>query len=65
MRRHSTKSANIRPFGEFLREDSGVMLVQQFPYGVIYAVEGRTIYVAAVMHVKRKPGYWASRNKLS
>jgi toxin ParE1/3/4 len=40
-------------------------LVQQFPYGVIYAVEGRTIYVAAVMHVKRKPGYWASRNKLS
>ena len=41
------------------------MLVQQFPYGVIYAVEGRTIYVAAVMHVKRKPGYWASRNKLS
>ena len=40
-------------------------LVQQFPYGVIYAVEGRTIYVAAVMHLKRKPGYWASRNKLS
>lgn len=40
-------------------------LVQQFPYGVIYAVERRTIYVAAVMHLKRKPGYWASRNKLS
>lgn len=40
-------------------------LVQQFPYGVISAVEGRTIYVAAVMHLKRKPGYWAFRNKPS
>lgn len=38
-------------------------LVHHFPYGVIYAVEGRTIYVAAVMHLKRKPGYWESRGK--
>jgi plasmid stabilization system protein ParE len=38
-------------------------LVHRFPYGVIYTVEGSTIYVAAVMHVKRKPGYWESREK--
>jgi plasmid stabilization system protein ParE len=38
-------------------------LVHRFPYGVIYTVEGPTIYVAAVMHVKRKPGYWESRAK--
>jgi hypothetical protein len=30
---------------------------------VIYAVEGDVIYVAAVMHLKRKPGYWVSRGK--
>jgi toxin ParE1/3/4 len=38
-------------------------LVQQFPYAVIYVVEGRTIYVAAIMHLKRKPGYWVSRSR--
>lgn len=38
-------------------------LLQQFPYGLIYAVEGETIFVAAVMHLKRKPGYWVSRGK--
>lgn len=38
-------------------------LLQRFPYGVIYAVEGETIYVAAVMHLKRKPGYWVSRGQ--
>ena len=38
-------------------------LLQRFPYGVIYALEGEVIYVAAVMHLKRKPGYWAFRGK--
>jgi len=38
-------------------------LLQQFPYGLIYAVEEETIFVAAVMHLKRKPGYWVSRGK--
>ena len=38
-------------------------LIQRFPYGVIYAVEGDVIYVAAVMHVKRKPDYGRARVK--
>lgn len=38
-------------------------LLQRFPYGLIYAVEGQTIFVAAVMHLKRKPGYWVSRGR--
>lgn len=38
-------------------------LLHRFPYGVIYAVDGQVIYVAAVMHLKRKPGYWVSRGK--
>lgn len=40
-------------------------LIPRFPYGLIYAVQGDTIYVAAVMHLKRKPGYWTSRTKRS
>ncbi|MDP3091986.1 MAG: type II toxin-antitoxin system RelE/ParE family toxin [Nitrospira sp.] len=38
-------------------------LLQRFPYGVIYAVDEDVIYIAAVMHLKRKPGYWVSRGK--
>lgn len=36
-------------------------LIHRFPYAVIYAVEGDTIYVAAIMHLKRKPDYWQDR----
>lgn len=40
-------------------------LIPRFPYGLIYAVQGKTVYVAAVMHLKRKPGYWGVRTKRS
>ena len=36
-------------------------LVRQFPYGIIYAVEDPEIFVAAIMHLRRKPGYWRGR----
>lgn len=36
-------------------------LVHHFPYAVTYAVEDDTIYVAAIMHMKRKPDYWQDR----
>jgi hypothetical protein len=38
-------------------------LVHGFPYGVVYAVEDDIVYLAAVMHLKRKPGYWESRDR--
>ncbi len=38
-------------------------LVHVFPYGLIYAVDKNSIYVAAVMHLKRKPGYWEKRTR--
>lgn len=38
-------------------------LLDQFPFGVIYRVETETIYVLAVMHLKRKPGYWKNREE--
>jgi toxin ParE1/3/4 len=39
-------------------------LVHRFPYGLIYAVQGDVIYVAAVMHLKRKPDYWYGRQMI-
>jgi len=45
------------PFGRRLRR----VLVPKFPYGLLYRVEGDRIYVIAVMHLHRRPGYWRSR----
>ena len=32
-----------------------------FPYGVIYRDKNEFIEIIAVMHLRRKPGYWKSR----
>ena len=36
-------------------------LLGKFPFSVIYHFDGDTIYVVAVMHNSRKPGYWEDR----
>lgn len=36
-------------------------LTPRFPYGVLYRIEGETIYVVAVAHLKRRPFYWKDR----
>ncbi|MEX2212551.1 MAG: type II toxin-antitoxin system RelE/ParE family toxin [Phycisphaeraceae bacterium] len=35
--------------------------LKHFEYGIIYRVREQTIVVAAVMHLKRRPGYWKHR----
>lgn len=39
-------------------------LLKKFPYGIIYSVDEDEIFVAAVMHLKRKPEYWKKRIKI-
>jgi len=36
-------------------------LVNRFPFGVLYSIEENEIYILAVMHLHREPGYWKSR----
>jgi len=38
-------------------------LIDRFPYGIIYVVDEREIFIAAVMHLKRKPEYWKKQLK--
>lgn len=33
----------------------------RFPYGIIFRIQKETVQRIAVMHLKRKPGYWKSR----
>jgi len=36
-------------------------MVRRFPFGIVYAPAGEDIVVLAVMHLHRRPGYWANR----
>lgn len=36
-------------------------LVDCFPFGLLYRVEGEKVYILAVMHQKREPDYWKNR----
>lgn len=36
-------------------------LLSKFPFSIIYKVFENNIYVVAVMHNSRKPGYWVER----
>jgi plasmid stabilization system protein ParE len=36
-------------------------LVHRFPFAVIYSQRSTGLFVVAVMHLKRRPGYWTSR----
>ena len=46
-----------RKFSKRLRR----MLVRRFPYGLLYQSEADQIFVVAVAHVRRRPGYWRRR----
>jgi toxin ParE1/3/4 len=36
-------------------------LLKRFPYGIVYTVTKDEVAVHAVMHLRRRPGYWADR----
>ena len=36
-------------------------LLSKFPFSVIYQADQQVIYILAVMHNSRKPGYWNKR----
>ncbi len=38
-------------------------LLSKFPFSVIYRIHVSKVYVVAVMHNSRKPGYWNERIK--
>ena len=36
-------------------------LVNRFPYGVIYSIEQSEIFILAIAHLRKPPGYWKNR----
>lgn len=42
-------------------EDHRLAMLRRFPYSVVYQAQPDGIYVVAVAHARRKPGYWQGR----
>jgi toxin ParE1/3/4 len=36
-------------------------LARTFPYSLVYLEEADRVWIVAVMHAKRRPGYWRER----
>lgn len=60
---HSTiiRSVNFPKAWTALEGDVRRSLVRRFPYGILYSEEEGGIFIVAVMHLHRKPGYWKHR----
>ena len=44
-----------------LEDDMRRCRLRRFPYGIIYSKHKDTIFILAVMHLRRDPDYWKSR----
>src|SRR6266513_935347 len=44
-----------------LDDDKRRYRLKRFPYGLVYKIGSTKILFVAVMHLKRKPGYWKGR----
>lgn len=49
--------------GTELEADTQGLPLRRFPHSLIYAVEATRIWVLAVAHQKRRPGYWRQRRE--
>ena len=47
--------------GGIMRGDIRCRLVSRFPFGILYHIDPTEIVVIAVMHLRRRPGYWLDR----
>lgn len=54
---------HARPLsGQILSNPFRRCLIRQFPYSIIYRIEGDRIFVLAVAHWSRRPDYWKRRS---
>jgi toxin ParE1/3/4 len=53
---------NPRAFPSYGTSDLRKYVVQRFPFTIFYLELEKTIWIAAVAHQKREPGYWLNRS---
>lgn len=47
--------------GTLITEQNRRILLQRFPFELIYDVKDEVITLIAIKHIKQRPGYWESR----
>jgi len=47
--------------GSLLTKRDRRILLDRFPFEIIYGISENVITITAIKHMKRKPGYWESR----
>src|SRR2546426_883293 len=47
--------------GTLLEDDFRRRGIQRFPYSLLYSIGKEEFTIVAVMHQKRRPGYWRGR----
>jgi plasmid stabilization system protein ParE len=47
--------------GQIVRRSIRRRLTPRFPFGILYRIDPHEIVIIAVMHLRRRPGYWADR----
>lgn len=45
----------------YIRQPARRHFSREFPYGIIYVERPDDLWILAVMHLRRKPGYWQHR----
>lgn len=62
--RHSKLLSKYPELGQFIEDNIRHLVFEQFPYSFIYTIEAECIWILAVAHQHKKPGYWHERIKL-
>jgi toxin ParE1/3/4 len=59
---HCTEAIGNHPLAApVVRGEIRRRLCHRFPYGLLYSAVGGEIRILAVMHLRRRPGYWVGR----
>ena len=44
--------------GSRIKNEIRRRLLKRFPFGLLYVIEEQAVVIVAVMHLRRRPGYW-------
>ena len=59
--RTTNEMAEYPELGHHLGSGVRRRILRGFPYGILYRSEPDEIVITAVMHLRRRPGYWSGR----
>lgn len=60
--REAIQRAIVMPLAwQQVEEEIRRVLVHRFPYAVLYSAKEERLFILAVMHLHREPGYWEHR----